>query len=129
MVEKLKQRTIWLTQQKREPAVAESAMALLRDVRGVLRVRISGKNRLLVSYNSRQITLQIIEALLQEFGYTLRNSLFCRMQRAVCYYIEDNECSGCKHDQADCTRDAFITRYLGRQHGCRDHRLGYLRHY
>ena len=129
MDEKLKHRSIWLLQSSEGPAFAESAAALLRDVKGVLRVRISGPNRLHVSYNVRQITLQIIEALLQEFGYRLRTGLFCRFMRGICYYIEDIECSNGKHDQADCTRDAFITRYLRRDHGCRDHRPEYLRRY
>ena len=116
-------------QSNQDPGLAESAAALLRDVKGVLHVRVSGPNRLQVSYNVRQITLQIIEALLQEFGYKLRTSFFCRLMRSIRYYIEDIECSNGKHDQADCTRDAFITRYLGREHGCRDHRPEYLRRY
>ena len=116
-------------QSYQDPAFTESATALLRDVKGVVSVQITGPNRLLVSYNVRQITLQIIEALLQEFGYKLRTSFFCRFMRAICYYIEDIECTNSKHDQADCTRDAFITRYLGRKHGCRDHRPEYLRRY
>ena len=129
MIEKLKHRSIWLMQPNEDPAFAESAAALLRDVRGVLRVHVASPKRLFVSYNVRQITLQIIEALLQEFGYKLRTSYFCRFMRAICYYIEDIECTNGKHDQADCTRDAFITRYLRREHGCRDQRPDYLRRY
>ena len=129
MDEKLKQRSIWLVQSNRDPAFAESAAALLRDVKGVQQVQITGQNRLRVSYNVRQITMQIIEALLQEFGYKLRTSFICRFMRAFCYYIEDIECNSSKHDQADYTRDAFITRYLRRDHGCRDHRPDYLRRY
>ena len=129
MDEKLKQRSIWLVQSNRDPAFAESAAALLRDVKGVQQVQITGQNRLRVSYNVRQITMQIIEALLQEFGYKLRTSFICRFMRAFCYYIEDIECNSRKHDQADYTRDAFITRYLRRDHGCRDHRPDYLRRY
>jgi hypothetical protein len=129
MDEKLKQRSIWLMQSNQDPAFAESAAALLRDVKGVQQVQITGQNRLRVSYNVRQITMQIIEALLLEFGYKLRTSFFCRLMRAFCYYIEDIECTSSKHDQADCTRDAFITRYLRRDHSCRDHRPDYLRRY
>ena len=129
MIEKLKQRSIWLTEPGQDPDYAESAAELLRNVRGVLRVKVTKSDRLLVSYNVRKITLQVIEALLIEFGYTLRTSLFCRLMRGLCYYVEDIECTNCKHDQADCTRDAFITRYLRRPHGCRDHRPDYLRRY
>jgi hypothetical protein len=129
VTEKLKNRSIWLIQSNQDPAFAESAAALLRDVKGVLRVQVSGPDRLLVSYNVRQITLQIIEAVLQEFGYKLRTGFFCRLMRSICYYIEDIECSNGRHDMADCTRDAFITRYLRRDHGCRDHRPEYLRRY
>jgi hypothetical protein len=129
MIEKLKHRSIWLKGPDLDPDRSNAAAALLRDVRGVMRVRIAPRGRLIVSYNVRQITLQIIEALLTEFGYTLRTSLFCRLMRTACYYIEDIECSNGRHDQADCTRDAFITRYLRRPHGCRDQRPEYLRRY
>ena len=129
MSEKLKQRSIWLTEPSQDPDYAESAAELLRNVRGVLRVKVTKSDRLLVSYNVRKITLQVVEALLIEFGYTLRTSLVCRLMRGLCYYVEDIECTNCKHDQADCTRDAFITRYLRRPHGCRDHRPDYLRRY
>ncbi|MBT8121737.1 MAG: hypothetical protein KJO10_04295 [Gammaproteobacteria bacterium] len=129
MLEKLKQRTIWLADSDSPPDIIESAAALLRDVKGVLRVRIKTPDKLVVSYNVRQITLQTITALLEEFGYTMRTSLFCRVMRSMCYYIEDIECNESKHDQAECTRDAFINRYLTREHGCRDHRPDYLRRY
>ncbi len=129
MLEKLKQRTIWLADSDSHPDIIESAAALLRDVKGVIRVRIKTPDKLVVSYNVRQITLQTITALLEEFGYTMRTSLFCRVMRSMCYYIEDIECNESKHDQAECTRDAFINRYLTREHGCRDHRPDYLRRY
>jgi hypothetical protein len=129
VLEKLKQRTIWLADSDSHPDIIESAAALLRDVKGVLRVRIKTPDKLVVSYNVRQITLQTITALLEEFGYTMRTSLFCRVMRSMCYYIEDIECNESKHDQAECTRDAFINRYLTREHGCRDHRPDYLRRY
>lgn len=129
MLEKLKQRTIWLADSDSHADIIESAAALLRDVKGVIRVRIKTPDKLVVSYNVRQITLQTITALLEEFGYTMRTSLFCRVMRSMCYYIEDIECNESKHDQAECTRDAFINRYLTREHGCRDHRPDYLRRY
>ena len=79
MIEKLKQRTIWLEDSHAGPDYAESAAALLRDVKGVMRVRIAAPDKLRVSYNVRRITMQTIEALLAEFGYVLRTSLFCRL--------------------------------------------------
>jgi len=129
VTEKLKHRSIWLTEPSQDPNYGESAAELLRNVRGVLRVKVEKSDHLYVSYNVREITLQIIEALLTEFGYRLRTSLFCRVMRTLCYYVEDIECTNSKHDQADCTRDAFITRYLRRPHGCRDHRPEHLRRY
>ncbi len=129
MIEKLKQRRIRLTGPQQGPVSTESAVALLRDVRGVLRVRVTGPGRLIVSYNVREITMQIIEALLTEFGYRLHTGFFCRLMRGFCYYIEDIECSNCRPDQAEFTRDAFITRYLRRPHGCRDQRPDYLRRF
>jgi hypothetical protein len=127
--EKQRQRSIWLTEPSQDPDYADSAADLLRNARGVIHVQVARSDHLLVSYNVREITLQILEALLTEFGYKLRTSFICRTMHALCYYIEDIECSSCKHDQADCTRDAFITRYLRRPHGCRDHRPEYLRRY
>ena len=129
MIEKLKKRSIWLTDSADDPATTDAAAELLRNVKGVLRVRVAGPNRLVVSYNVRRITLQVIEALLTEFGYQLRTSFFCRFMRSLCYYLEDIECTSPGHDQADCTREAFINRYLDRPHGCRDHRPEYLRRY
>ena len=128
-MEKLKQRTIWLADSDTDPEITESAAALLRDVKGVMRVRVTAPGKVVVSYNVRQITLQTITALLKEFGYSLRTSLFCRMMHGLCYYIEDIECNEARHDQAECTRDAFIKRYLTKPHGCRDHRPDYLRRY
>lgn len=129
MIEKLKQRTIRIEGSDEHPDITEAAAALLRDVRGVLRVRIAAPGRLTVSYNVRRITLQVIESLLTEFGYRMRASLFCRVMRGMCYYLEDIECTSGKHDLANCTREAFINHYLDRPHGCRDHRPEYLRRY
>ncbi|MGB5305389.1 MAG: hypothetical protein WBO57_04045 [Gammaproteobacteria bacterium] len=129
MIEKLKNRSIWLIGGRQDPALTKSAAALLRDVKGVMRVRIMAPNRMIVSYNVRQITMQTIEDLLNEFGYRLNPGFYCRFLRSFCNYLEDIECNEGRHDQADCTRDAFITRYLRRPHGCRDQRPHYLRRY
>ena len=129
MIEKYKRRTIRLGGADANPDRVRSAARLLRDVKGVSEVRIISRNRMVVRYNVRQITLQIIEALLSEFGYQLETGLVCRCLRAVVYYLEDIECSEPVHDQAECTRDVFITRYLRRPHGCRDQRPDYLRRY
>jgi len=129
MLEKLKHRTVRICASPDDPDVIKAAAELLQNVKGVLDVRIVSPERLVVSYNVRRITMQVIEALLTEFGFTLQTSLFCRVMRSLCYYIEDIECSDPIHDQAECTRDAFITRYIRRPHGCRDHRPEYLRRY
>jgi hypothetical protein len=127
--EKLKHRTIRLSKADTDPDITESAAQLLHEVKGVVRVQIVGPHRIKVSYNVRQITMQIIEALLGELGYRLHTGFYCRFMRSLCYYIEDIEYTERAHDQAECTRDAFITRYLTRPHGCRDHRPEYMRHY
>ena len=129
MSEKLKHRTIRLNPAESDPAITESVADVLHDVKGVVHVQTLGPYRIKVSYNVRQITMQIIEALLTEFGYRLHTGFLCRVMRGICYYIEDIECSNCRPDQAECTRDAFITRYLRRPHGCRDQRPEYLRRY
>jgi hypothetical protein len=127
--EKLKRRTIRLRRADKTPQRVEAAAQLLRDIRGVTHVSIVRIDRIAVQYNVRQITLQIIEALLAEFDHKVDSSLLCRMMRAVCYYVEDIECTeGCP-DQARHTRDAFIARYLTRPHGCRDPRPEYQKRY
>ena len=129
MSEKLKHRTIRLSKADPDPNITESAAQLLHDVKGVVRVQTLGPHRIKVSYNVRRITMQVIEALLGELGYRLHTGFYCRFMRSLCYYIEDIERTDRAHDQAECTRDAFITRYLHRPHGCRDHRPEYMRHY
>lgn len=127
MTEKIKKRTIRIDGARNEPWILASAESLLSDVKGVLLVKLKSPERLVISYNVRQITLQTIEALLKEFGYTLTTGFYCRFLRVICYYIEDIECSHPIHDQAECTRDAFITHYLSKPHGCRDQRPEYSR--
>jgi hypothetical protein len=127
--EKLKHRTVRLSRAEPDPDITRSVAHLLHDVKGVVAVQIVGPHRVKVSYNVRQITMQIIEELLRELGYRLQTGFYCRFMRSLCYYIEDIECTELIHDQADCTRDAFIARYLHRPHGCRDHRPEYLRRY
>jgi hypothetical protein len=60
VIEKLKQRSIWLTEPSQDPGYTEAAAELLRDVKGVLLVNIVKSGHLIVSYNVRKITLQII---------------------------------------------------------------------
>jgi hypothetical protein len=129
MLEKLKHRSIRVCDSDEHPHAVQDAATLLRAVKGIRSVHIVSPGRLIVGYNVRRITLQVIEALLTEFGFRLQTSLYCRLLRLFCYYIEDIECSDPAHDLAECTRDAFITRYIRRQHGCRDHRPEYLRRY
>ena len=75
MAEKLKTRTIRVDGVKQDPGVLAAAESLLRDVKGILLVKSKSPDRLIVSYNVRQITLQTIEALLREFGYILKTDV------------------------------------------------------
>jgi hypothetical protein len=99
VAEKLKRRTIRLRRADTDPARVAAAAELIRDIRGVTQVRIERMGRIAVQYNVRQITLQIIEALLVEFDYEVDTSLMCRMMRAT------------------------------RPHGCRDPRPEYQKRY
>lgn len=127
MIEKLKKRTIRIKDTREDPGALAAAENLLRDVKGIHQVMAKLPDKLVVRYNVRQITLQTIEALLREFGYGLQAGFYCRFLRLVCYYIEDIECSHPIHAQAECTRDAFISHYLSKPHGCRDQRPDYSR--
>jgi hypothetical protein len=129
VAEKLRRRTIRLRRADKAPRRVEAAAQLLRDIRGVKEVCVVRSDRIVVQYNVRRITLQIIEALLAEFDHKVDTSLFCRAMRALCYYVEDIECTDGCQDQAANTRDAFIARYLTRPHGCRDPRPEYQKRY
>ena len=84
MIEKLKRRSIWLTEPSQDPDYAGSAADLLRNARGVVHVQVASSDHLLVSYDVREITLQILEA----GGWTTLTAV-CLLIFSLCH----NPCS------------------------------------
>lgn len=110
---------------------AREALRLLMDARGIVDISALTSDCIRVSYDIRQITLQVIEAALSEVGFHLDNGLLNKMKRALFYYTEETQLVnwGYQHDQASSTLDVFVSCYDQREHGCRDERPEYLRQY
>ena len=110
---------------------ARETLLLLMDIQGIADIRALTLDCVQVRYDIRQITLQVIESALVEVGFHLDNSLLSKMKRALFYYTEETQLVnlGYQHNQASSTLDIFVSCYNQRQHGCRDERPEYLRHY
>jgi hypothetical protein len=112
---------------------AWAAVQLLNTVEGVYKTEVRDKMTLRLTYDLATISLEQIEAALQEVGFHLDNSLTCLFRRALYYFTEENERSNrslskltCSHG---CAIKVFAARYRATEHGCRDSRPEYLRHY
>ena len=112
-----------------DPNQASSAMLFLSDVDGIIHLDLIDTHRLAVSYDIRQLSLQLIEDALIELGFHLDNSLMFKLKRALYYYTEQVQCQNMGCPGGPCTRDIFINRYSRKQHGCRDDRPAYWRKY
>lgn len=110
---------------------ADDALLLLQAAIGVIEVKKSASNKLQVSYNIRQLSLEIIDSALLEIGYHLDNSLICKLKRALFYYVEDiqRENLGISREDNNATRSVFVSRYQQLKHGCRDHKPNEWRKY
>jgi len=75
----------------REHGRAKDAMDLLKDVNSIENLSLSSPRHLLVTYDIRKLSLQMIEAALKEVGFILDNSLMQRLKRAICAYCEETE--------------------------------------
>ncbi|GMQ83841.1 MAG: hypothetical protein BMS9Abin08_0668 [Gammaproteobacteria bacterium] len=116
-----------------DPQQALSAVLVLADIEGIIRVTIPdhSRNTIHVSYDLNQISLYIIEDLLSELGFHLDNSLLAKLKRALYYYTEENELLtlGPPTGQDQSTREIFMRCYQGHSHGCRDERPQHWRKY
>ena len=110
---------------------AHDALRLLVGAHGISDIRALNDDCIEVSYDLRQVTLQALESALQEVGFQLDNNPLTKMKRTLFYYTEETQLVNlCQHhDQASSTQDIFVSCYQQRQHGCRDSRPEYLRHY
>ncbi len=127
----IKRREIQFSELHPNPAQAHSAMAFLAGVEGMVDVQAVSPVCLQVSYNIRQVSLQLLEESLAEMGYHLDNGLANRLRRGLYYYTEETQRAnmGCPRGDSSCTLKVFVNRYQRLEHGCRDHRPEHWRKY
>lgn len=79
---------------------AVKAEALLLGVRGIESVSQSRAQVLQIRYDVRLLTLQMIEAALNDVGFQLETNLIKRIQRSLIAYCEDTQRAslGVEHD-------------------------------
>jgi hypothetical protein len=114
-----------------DPNQAQAALTWLVDLPGIHTCQTASPLLLIIQYDIRQICLEEIEDTLRELGLHLDNGLLSKLKRALYHYSENNERINLDRNTTtkDFTREVFISRYLHRQHGCRDHRPKHWRDY
>ena len=115
-------REIQFTQPHEDSNQAQTAMLLLTGIRGLSHCTLLNANKLIIHYDIKEITLEIIETALRETGFHLDNNLLQKLKRALHYYL------GITRGTKDFT-DAITTQYERRAHGCRDDRPEHWREY
>lgn len=69
--------------------VVTRARELLAAVQGVIHVNESSPDQLIIHYDVRELSLQMIEQALADVGFTLSNKPLCKLKRWVIAYSED----------------------------------------
>jgi len=79
---------------------AEKARLLLGNINGIEMAELVRTGRLRLRYDVRQLTLQMIEAALNDVGFILEDSLLTRIRRGLIAYCEDTQRAslGVEHD-------------------------------
>ncbi len=110
---------------------AITASKMLVDLDGIVLADALSTTHLIVHYDLRFFTLDVIEELLETVGFHLDNNLLIKIKRALYRYTEETERAnlGCSEGQSNCTREVFINRYQQLPHGCRDKRPEHWRNY
>ncbi len=110
---------------------AITASKMLVDLDGIVLADALSTTHLIVRYDLRFFTLDVIEELLKTVGFHLDNNLLIKIKRALYRYTEETERAnlGCSEGQSNCTREVFINRYQQLPHGCRDKRPEHWRNY
>lgn len=110
---------------------AGTAASLLGDCEGIDQALRLSESVVRVSYRIDRVCLADIEALLEEHGFHLENSLVQRMRRALVHYVEETQRlnMGCGRGESNCTTKVFANRYQQRDHGCQDERPKHWRRY
>ena len=110
---------------------AASAMLLLSDIKGIIKLHHINSTCLSIEFNIYHLNLQVIEDALMTVGYHLDNSLVIKLKRALYYYTEEAQQAnlGCTQNCKDFTKRIFINEYSHHEHGCRDDRPEHWREY
>lgn len=98
---------------------------------GILDAQPAAPVVLRVTYDLFHTKLAHIEQALIELGLHLDAPLTYRIRRALWYYTEDTFRANLRddHNQIDCTKKVFATRYDALDHSLRDHRPEHWRRY
>ncbi|MEW5754999.1 MAG: hypothetical protein AB1810_01730 [Pseudomonadota bacterium] len=129
--ELIKERELAFSDLHPNPAQTDAALELLRVMEHVLHVEKISERCLVVRYDVRNLTLEIIEAVLVELGFHLEPGLLRKLKSSLYHYTEEVLRSnlGITRGTTLDTKDVFINRYQKLFHGCRDTTPPSLRHY
>lgn len=111
---------------------APAAALLLGDSPMVSTVAVTNPNRVMVTYDLRDVTFSEIESALEELGFHLDNSIITRLRRAYYAYCEDTRRANLQISSncfGHCARRIFVRHYQKGDHGCRDQRPSHWRSY
>ncbi|MDT8452481.1 MAG: hypothetical protein RQ936_07035 [Gammaproteobacteria bacterium] len=84
----IKNREIRFTHSLAEADQAEKAVRLLADIVGIELANKTRPNVLHVRYDVRDITLQMLEAALEDVGFSLHHNMTMRCKREIIAYCE-----------------------------------------
>ncbi len=79
---------------------AGKALSSLAEVDGIEAMSVAGVNVLQISYDVRQLTLQMLESALREAGFNLDLSITCQIKRSLFAYCEEAQRSSLGIEQA-----------------------------
>lgn len=129
--ERIRHRELVFAPIHEDPHQARTALLLLDEVPGIVKLTYIDDTRLQLSYDIDTVSLQMIEEALAEVGFHLDNSLLSKLKRALYYYSEDvqRQNLGCGLGESNCVQKVFVNRYRKLPHGCRDDRPEHWRRY
>jgi len=127
----IKNRLIHFSDMHPDSDQAGSAMLLLSDIKGIIRLHHINPSCLNIEFDITHLNLKVVEEALIDIGYHLDNSLMIKLKRALYYYTEEAQQAnlGCTQNCKDFTKRIFINEYSHHEHGCRDDRPEHWREY
>ena len=102
---------------------AQRALAFLSELPNCTAEPATDQNAILVSYNLLHHTLEQLESLLVEEGYSLDQSMLINIERNIIHYCEDTICHNMdvpSHPTKKNEKEVFIKAYEHQPHGDQD---------